>query len=52
MLINQTNTVFKKDKIQFVETNRELEGNSKIQAQWRFFDTRQHKRRRCYKKEL
>jgi hypothetical protein len=52
MLINQTNTVFKKDKIKFVETNRELEGNAKIQAQWRFFDTRQHKRRRCYKKEL
>jgi hypothetical protein len=52
MLINQTNTAFKKDKIKFVETNRELEGNSKIQAQWRFFDKRQHKRRRCYKKEL
>jgi len=52
MLINQMNTVFIKHNIKKVETNRELEGNSKIQAQWKFFDSRQHKRRRCYKKEL
>jgi uncharacterized protein YqfB (UPF0267 family) len=52
MLINETNRVFIKNKIKKVETNRELEGNSKIQAQWRFFDSRQHKRRRCYKKSL
>jgi len=52
MLINQMNKVFIKDNIRKVETNRELEGNSKIQAQWRFFDSRLHKRRRCYKKDL
>jgi GNAT superfamily N-acetyltransferase len=52
MLINETNRVFIKNNIRKVETNRELEGNSKIQAQWRFFNSRLHKRRRCYKKEL
>ncbi len=50
MLINEMNNVFVRNKIQKVETNRELEENSKIQAQWRFFENRLHKRRRCYKK--
>jgi hypothetical protein len=52
ILIHETNKVFIKNKIEKVETNRELESNAKVQAQWRFYDTRQHKRRRCYKKDL
>ena len=36
----------------YVETNPELEVNSKVQSQWIYFERRQHKRRRCYKKEL
>lgn len=52
MLMNESNKVFVNNKIEFVETNRELEENSKIQAQWRFYDARQHKRRRCYKKSI
>jgi hypothetical protein len=52
ILINETHKVFVKNKIERVETNRELEVNSKIQAQWRFFENRLHKRRRCYKKEI
>ncbi len=52
MLINEMNNVFIRNNIRMVETNRELEENAKIQAQWKFYDTRQHKRRRCYKKEL
>ena len=52
VLINEVNKVFVRNGIEKVETNRELEDNSKVQAQWRFFDRRQHKRRRCYKKEL
>jgi hypothetical protein len=52
MLINEVNTVFVRNKIKKVETNRELEENSKIQAQWRFFQNRLHKRRRCYKKPI
>ena len=41
-----------KNGIKTVETNRELETNIKVQSQWKFFETRQHKRRRCYKKKL
>jgi hypothetical protein len=52
ILIHETNKVFIKNKIEKVETNRELEANAKVQAQWRFYETRQHKRRRCYRKEL
>lgn len=52
MLINEMNNVFVRNKIQKVETNRELEDNSKVQAQWRFFENRLHKRRRCYKKSI
>ena len=36
----------------YVETNPELEVNSKVQSQWIYFERRQHKRRRCYKKSL
>jgi hypothetical protein len=52
ILINESNKVFNKNNIEKVETNRELEENSKVQAQWKFFENRQHKRRRCYKKLL
>lgn len=52
IIIHETNKVFIKNKINKVETNRELEENSKVQAQWRFFQNRQHKRRRCYKKQI
>jgi hypothetical protein len=52
MLISEMNKVFIRNKITQVETNRELELNSKIQAQWRFFDSRLHKRRRCYEKSI
>ncbi|RPI02831.1 MAG: hypothetical protein EHM72_03180 [Calditrichaeota bacterium] len=52
MLIYEINKVFLKNKIQWVETNRELENNTKVQAQWRYYNARQHKRRRIYKKRL
>ena len=52
ILMNEINKMIIKNNIKKVETNRELEDNSKVQAQWRFFKHRQHKRRRCYKKEL
>ena len=52
ILMYEMNKVFVKNKIERVETNRELEGNTKVQAQWKFFDARQNKSRRCYKKEL
>jgi hypothetical protein len=52
ILIHEMNKVFLKNGIEKVETNRELEGNFKVQSQWKFYESRQHKRRRCYKKKL
>jgi hypothetical protein len=52
MLMNEINQIFAKNKISRVESNPEIEHNQKIQAQWRFFDYRQHKRRRCYIKDI
>jgi hypothetical protein len=52
ILIHEVNKAMVKNHIEHVETNRELEENAKVQAQWRFYEHRQHKRRRCYKKAL
>lgn len=35
-----------------VESNPELEVNDKVQSQWIYFERRQHKRRRCFKKDI
>ena len=43
---------FIKFGIQTVETNPELETNLQVQAIWKDFNRRQHKRRRCYAKAL
>ena len=34
------------------ETNVEMETNEKVQSQWQYLEHTQHKRRRCYKKNL
>ena len=34
------------------ESNPEMETNNKVQAQWEYFDTTLHKRRRAYKKSI
>jgi GNAT superfamily N-acetyltransferase len=34
------------------ETNVEMETNEKVQSQWQYLEHYQHKRRRCFKKEL
>jgi hypothetical protein len=36
----------------FTESNQELETNEKIQAQWKYFNPVQHKRKRIFKKVL
>ncbi len=38
--------------IRYAETGPQLETNSKILAQWKLFDKEQHKRRRCYIKDI
>ena len=44
--------IYVEEGYEYVETNVELESNSKVQQQWIYFDRRQHKRRRCFKKSL
>ena len=39
-------------KYKYAETGPELETNEKIQSQWDGYNYRQHKRRRCFKKEV
>lgn len=41
-----------RDGVKYAETGPELEENFQIQAQWKDFETRVHKRRRCYKKSI
>lgn len=41
-----------KNRIISAETSGELETNSKVQAFWKYFERRLHKRRRCYVKKL
>ncbi len=52
ILMHEINVLFAKRHIRRVESNPELETNTKVQAQWRFYQSRQHKRRRCYIKHL
>ena len=48
LLMHEFNKIYLRHNILKAETGAELETNSKVQAQWKFFDARQHKRRRCY----
>lgn len=41
--------VYQKLGFEYAESNPELEQNEKVQSQWQYFRTEQHKRRRCYK---
>jgi GNAT superfamily N-acetyltransferase len=38
--------------VRFAETGPELEDNTNVQTQWKSFNVRQHKRRRCYGKTI
>jgi GNAT superfamily N-acetyltransferase len=52
ILINRMIEVFNKFGIKTVESNPELEDNHRVQAQWKNFEHRQHKRRRIFIKHL
>jgi hypothetical protein len=41
-----------KNKVISAETNVELETNVLVQSHWKYFDSRQHKRRRCFYKKI
>jgi len=38
--------------MKYAESNPELEDNEKVQSQWKGFEKRQHRRRRCWMKEI
>ena len=44
--------VYQKLGFEYAETNPELEVNDKVQNQWQYFKTEQHKRRRCYRGDI
>jgi len=52
MLLDKMGRTFVAHGIKYAESNPELEMNNKIQQQWKHFEKRQHKRRRCFIKEL
>lgn len=41
-----------KYNMKITESNPELELNEKVQSQWKFYETRQHRRRRCFVKAI
>lgn len=43
---------FQKYGFKYAESNPELELNTKVQSQWQYFETRQHKRRRAFCKKI
>ena len=52
LLLNDITASAMKKGIAFAESSPELETNQHIQDLWKSFDVEQHKRRRCYKKDL
>jgi hypothetical protein len=52
VMIREVNKIYIEHNIKKVETNPELETNRDVQGQWKFYDRRQHKRRRCYIKKI
>jgi len=52
LIMNKIMKSAEKFGITNAESNIELEDNTKVQQMWRFFKHRQHKRRRCYYKNL
>lgn len=43
---------FQKCGYKYAESNPELETNQKVQSQWQYFETQQHKRRRAFGKDI
>ncbi|MBR7054597.1 MAG: N-acetyltransferase, partial [Prevotella sp.] len=44
--------IYQKYGFKWGETHVHMESNTAVQAQWQYLENEQHKRRRCYKKEL
>ena len=44
--------IYQKYGFKWGETHVHMESNTAVQAQWQYLENEQHKRRRCYKKDL
>ena len=44
--------IYQEMGFEYAESNPELEANDKVQNQWQYFKTEQHKRRRAYKAKI
>lgn len=44
--------IYIKNGVKFAESNIELETNASVQSQWEYFEKRQHRRRRAFRKKL
>lgn len=44
--------IYQQMGFEYAESNPELEVNEKVQSQWQYFKTEQHKRRRCYQADI
>jgi len=52
IIINHIAKVCRENNVKICETGPELETNTQVQSMWKTFETRQHKRRRCWTKEI
>ena len=52
LLFSDLIPIYIKNNIKFAESNLELESNESVQSQWQYFDRRQHRRRRAFRKKL
>ena len=52
LLFSDLIPIYIKNKIKFAESNLELESNESVQGQWQYFERRQHRRRRAFRKNL
>ena len=52
LIFNDLIPQFVKDGYKYAESNVELEENENVQKQWEYFERRQHRRRRAFRKDL
>jgi GNAT superfamily N-acetyltransferase len=52
LIFNDLIPCFRANGYKWAESNPELEVNDKVQKQWHYFETEQHKRRRAYTKDI
>lgn len=52
LLFSDLIPVYRQLGFEYAESNPELEQNGKVQAQWEYFRTEQHKRRRAFVREI